>query len=409
MTPDSSQPDSGTSWRAAWLWALGWWLLYSVVLIGWAATISGQFPHTAVERSMPVWPPTAPLDAWLARVVLWSQARYDVFWYIGIAEQGYAFERGGTAFHPLYPLLTGLLGRLLGGQYLLAAWLIAQVCCVAMLTLLYRLVLLDYDVPTARRTVWFLLGSPLGFSFLIPYTESLLLLGVIGAIYAARMRRWWLAGIAGAVAALTKQPGTVVLLVLLWELWQQQGAQIQRRNWRVVLQPLAALALIPAALVVWLIYRASLGDVAFTWNDPGSILNQLLVTPEYEQVWGEYFSWPWVNLLFALERLQTNPSWYLTLHLVLMLVMTSIALVALWRQRRSYAILTGIWTLMNLMIVYPQWPYMSVIRRFTVIFPLFIQLAVWGRYRLVRILVPLISLLLWLIIVMAYVRLSFVP
>ena len=59
-----------------------------------------------------------------------------MFWNIGIAEYGYAYRIGSTAFHPLYPLLIGVLGRAFGGDYLLAGWLIAQVCCVAMLALL---------------------------------------------------------------------------------------------------------------------------------------------------------------------------------------------------------------------------------------------------------------------------------
>ena len=90
-----------------------------------------------------------------------------------------------------------------------------------MLALLYRLVALDDDEATAQRTTLFLIGSPLGFSFLLPYTESLLLLSIVAALYAARRGRWWLAGAAGGAAALTKQLGVVVVLPLLWELWQQ--------------------------------------------------------------------------------------------------------------------------------------------------------------------------------------------
>jgi hypothetical protein len=118
-----------------------------------------------------------------------------------VAEQGYSYRLGSTAFHPLYPLLIGGLGRMLGGNYLLAGWLVAQICCVAMLALLYTLVLLDYDQGVAQQTTLLLIGSPLGFIFLVPYAESLLLLCIVGAFYAARRGRWLLAGLAGASAA----------------------------------------------------------------------------------------------------------------------------------------------------------------------------------------------------------------
>src|SRR3954469_6316675 len=191
----------------AWRWAITLFLGYRVLWTVWAAWVSSVYPQYQPEQALPIWPIAAPLGVWLERVILWPAARYDVFWNIGIAEQGYAYLPGSTAFHPLYPILIGIVGRLFGGDYLLAGWLIAQVCCVIMLALLYKLVLVDYDEGVARRTTLFLIGSPLGFALLIPYAESLLLLCIVGALYAARLRRWWLAGLLGAGAALTKQPG----------------------------------------------------------------------------------------------------------------------------------------------------------------------------------------------------------
>ena len=64
---------------------------------------------------------------------------------------------------------------------------------------------------------------------------------------------------------------------------------------------------------------------------------------------------------------------------------------------------------MNLSIVYPLWPYMGIIRRFTIIFPLFIQLAVWARSRRVALLIVCANALLWVYISEAYMRLAFVP
>jgi hypothetical protein len=410
-----SQSSSGrltARWLAldpSWRWALKLFLGYRVLFSIWAAWVSSVYPRFAEEAAITIWPINASLGDWLQRTLLWPVARYDVIWYVGIAEYGYGYQPGATAFHPLYPLLMGMLGRLFGGNYLLAGWLIAQVCCVLMLVLLYRLVLRDGDTGMAQRTTLFLLGSPLGFSFLLPYTESLLLLCVVGAFYAARLGRWWLAGLAGAGAALTKQPGVIVLLPLLWELWQQQGDRLRARDFRPLIWPLLGLALTPLGLLAFLVYRASLGDVNFSLSDPASFVGSLLVTPSYLGTWGEYFSWPWVNLQFAVEQLQTRPYFYLVINVFVMLFMLALIAYTILRQRRSYAIYSLLLTLMNLSIVYPLWPYMGIIRRFTIVFPMFIQLARWGRSHVVTALILFVNTLLWVLISQMYVRNAFVP
>jgi len=393
----------------SWRWALQLFLGYRVLFSIWATWVSAARPHFAEEAAMAIWPINAPLDYWLQRVLLWPSARYDVLWYVGIAEHGYAYHVGSTAFHPLYPLLMGLLGRVLGGNYLLAGWLIAQVCCVAMLAVLYRLVLLDHDAGVARRTTLFLLGSPLGFAFLLPYSESLLLLCIAGALYAARRGRWWLAGLAGAAAALTKQPGAVVVLPLAWELWVQQREQIRARVFRPLLRPLLGLALVPLGLLVFLVYRATRGDVSFSWSDPHSLVAALLVTPSYQDVWEHYFTWPWTSLQFVAERLQTAPTFYLQLSTFLMLIMALVTCYGVLRLRRSYAIYSVVLLVMNLSIVYPLVPFISVVRRFTIIFPLFIQLAIWGRSRVLTALILIFSTFLWVLIGEMYVRNAFIP
>jgi hypothetical protein len=414
-TTAEASPAEGwlrTRWRAidpSWRWALTLFTGYRVLFSFWAAWVSSAYPKFAEEAAITIWPINATVDSWLQRVLFWPVARYDVLWYVGIAEHGYGYRPGSTAFHPLYPLLTGLIGRVLGGNYLLAGWLIAQVCCVAMLALLYRLVLMDYEPAVARRTTLFLIGSPLGFAFLLPYTESLLLLCIIGAFYAARRNRWWLAGLAGAGAALTKQPGVMVALPLAWELWQQQREHLLAHRSRQVLRPLLGLALIPLGLLAFLAYRATLGDVRFDLADPSSWVGSLLVTPSYQDVWGEYFSWPWVNFVLALEQMRSAPYFYLVLNTFLMLIMAVLVCYSLRYQRFSYSIYSALLLIMNLSIVYPWWPYMGILRRFTIIFPLFIQLAVAGRSRVVTGLILLCNTVLWVYISEAYIRNAFVP
>jgi hypothetical protein len=393
----------------AWRWAITLFLGYRVLWTVWAAWVSSVYPHSQPEKVLPIWPITAPLGVWLERVILWPAARYDVFWNTGIAEQGYAYLPGSTAFHPLYPLLIGVFGRLLGGNYLLAGWLIAQVCCVIMLALLYKLVLLDYDEGVARRTTLFLIGSPLGFVLLIPYAESLLLLCIVGALYAARRGRWWLAGLLGAGAALTKQPGVVVLVPLTWELWRTYRAELRAHQLRSVLRPLLGLALVPLGLMMFLIYRATLGDAEFSWRDPSTIISALMVTPSYDKVWDHHFSWPWMSLLLAFDRLRTAPFFYLILNTFVMLIMALIVCYSVLRQRGAYVFYSLCLLVMNLSIVYPLIPFISVIRRFLIIFPLFIQLAVWGRSPRTCMLILFCNTVLWVYISEAYVRFAYLP
>jgi hypothetical protein len=393
----------------AWRWAITLFLGYRVLWTVWAAWVSSAYPQNLPEQLLPIWPITAPLGVWLERVILWPAARYDVFWNTGIAEQGYAYLPGSTAFHPLYPLLIGVFGRLLGGNYLLAGWLIAQVCCVIMLALLYKLVLLDYDEGVARRTTLFLIGSPLGFVLLIPYAESLLLLCIVGALYAARRGRWWLAGLLGAGAALTKQPGVVVLAPLAWELWRTYRTELRARQLRSVLRPLLGLALVPLGLLMYLIYRATLGDAEFSWRNPSTIIWALLVTPSYDKVWDHHFSWPWMSLLLAFDRLRTAPFFYLLLNTFLMLIMAVIVCYSALRQRGAYVFYSLCLLVMNLSIIYPLLPFISVVRRFLIIFPLFIQLAVWGRSPRMCMLILCCNTVLWVYISEAYVRGAYLP
>jgi hypothetical protein len=394
---------------APWRWALTLFLGYRVLWSFWAAWVSSVYPYNPIEKALPVWPISASFGVWLERVLLWPAARYDVFWNIGIAEQGYAYRTGSTAFHPLYPLLIGVLGRAFGGNFLLAGWLIAQVCCVALLALLYKLVLLDYNEGMARRTTLFLIGSPLGFVLLVPYAESLLLLCIVGALYAARLRRWWLAGLLGASAALTKQPGVVVLLPLLWEVWHVHRDDLRTRQFRPLLVPLLALMFVPLGLLTYLIYRATLGDAEFTWTNPSTLIWALLVTPSYDRVWDHHFSFPWVGLRVAIDRLRTAPFFYLILNMFLMSIMAVIVCYSALRQRGSYVVYSLCLLIMNLSIVYPLIPYISVVRRFLIIFPLFIQLALWGRSPRLCALILFCNTVLWVYISEAYVRYAYLP
>ena len=150
------------------------------------------------------------------------------------------------------------------------------------------------------------------------------------------------------------------------------------------------------------------GEVS-TWQNPSTLIWALLVTPSYDRIWDHHFSWPWVSMLTAIDRLRTAPFFYLILNTFGMLIMATIAAYGALRQRGSYALYSACLLLMNLSIVYPYLPYISILRRFTIIFPLYIQLALWGRSRWLTALILCCNTLLWVYISEAYVRFAYLP
>jgi len=72
-------------------------------------------------------------------------------------------DDGTVTVSPLYPHLIRWLGLLLGGEYLLAALLVTNVALIIGLTLLYKLVCLDFPESTARRAMIYVLAFPAGF------------------------------------------------------------------------------------------------------------------------------------------------------------------------------------------------------------------------------------------------------
>src|SRR5438270_156103 len=65
-------------------------------------------------------------------------------------------------------------------------------------------------------------------SFSAVYTESPFLLLVSGELLAASLRQWWLAGILGALAALTRSYGAFLILPYAVLYWQQHGLYLSR-------------------------------------------------------------------------------------------------------------------------------------------------------------------------------------
>jgi Dolichyl-phosphate-mannose-protein mannosyltransferase len=131
-------------------------------------------------------------------------------------------------FFPLFPWLVGAVNVILH-EPLVSAFLVSGVASLFAAPLLYRLVRAEEGRGVALLAAWFLLSFPTAYFLHIGYTESLFLALVLGSFLAARRDRWWLAGILGGLAALTRVNGLVLIPALAADAWLAWDADPQHR------------------------------------------------------------------------------------------------------------------------------------------------------------------------------------
>jgi hypothetical protein len=175
-------------------------------------------------------------------VLAGSMDRFDAGWYLRIAGQGYGSGRAGQlAFFPLYPMMMRGVAAMTG-SYVLAGIAISAVSFLLALVLVHRLTELELGVRAADATVLLLSFCPLSFFFTAIYTESLFLALSVGSVYAARRGRWPLAYLLGALAALTRPTGVLLVLGLAVMRLRSRGHSIRG---------LLGLLTVPAALAAY--------------------------------------------------------------------------------------------------------------------------------------------------------------
>lgn len=180
-----------------------------------------------------VWANKAPVGfyGWLE---IWNH--WDGPHYLDIARDGYVTQgdqRIWIVFYPLYPWAIRLFTLVLRNP-LLSAFAVSALASVVAGLLLSRLTELDFDRAVSRSAVWFMFIFPTSYFFHIGYTESLFLAFALGSFLAARRRAWWLAGVVGALACLTRVNGLLLIPALAGEAFLQyrtDGRRGPRAEW----------------------------------------------------------------------------------------------------------------------------------------------------------------------------------
>ena len=167
-------------------------------------------------------------------------ARFDAGWYSSIALEGYSFDgnfnkQQNVAFFPAYPALERVVGYPLGAfapggvpretRLARLLWGGVIISCLAFAwaaVYLWRLAADTIGPARAPAAVALLSAYPFAVFFSAAYTESLFLLGAIGAIYHFRRQELAPAAAWGFLVGLTRPNGcflSIVLACLVAERW----------------------------------------------------------------------------------------------------------------------------------------------------------------------------------------------
>lgn len=182
----------------------------------------------------------------LPTYTLWhSWDRWDSELFTTIAQYGYTnYDR--IAFFPLYPLLERALMYVAYNNPFIAGLVISNFAGLGIFVVLYLLVKDDFSAELAERTVLYLAIFPTAFYLASGYDEPLFIFLSLMSFYQLRRGHWWLAGIFGFLASLTRSAGLLMLIPFCYEYLRQHTFQWKTIRWDVLWG-----ALIPAGIALF--------------------------------------------------------------------------------------------------------------------------------------------------------------
>jgi Gpi18-like mannosyltransferase len=305
---------------------------------------------------VPGWPAhPAPDPGWHNLFTAWE--RFDALWFLRIAEQGYRAGDGSAAFFPLFPFAVRAMSFVIGGHPFGAAMVVSNLSFLAALVVTYLLTNLEFDERRARAAVVLLAFFPTSYFFLMPYSESLFLFLAVTAFLFARRGSWVGAGIAGALAALTRSVGIALAPALAIEALHRR-AEGRGPAWPGLVAAAATAGGTLAYLGSW---ELRAGDA--------------LAPLHTQQGWERAFSWPWASVweatLTAFRYVGDTNGGYWLLDWLIVIPFLGAAAYAVARYRPSYGVYVLVTLLIPLSFVFESRTLMSMPRFVLVVFPAF--------------------------------------
>jgi 4-amino-4-deoxy-L-arabinose transferase-like glycosyltransferase len=358
-----------------WRTQINWPVIGGVLGVKLAVLIWGAFSYVVfASRS---------IDGPRGLLQLWN--RWDAPHYLDLAQYGYQNSgelRLFLVFYPLYPWLTRLFAAPFG-DVLIGAFLVSTVASIVAALLLYELAKLDLPTAAASRAVWFLLIFPTGYFLHIGYTESLFIALMLGSFWAARTDRWWLAGVLGAFATLSRVNGLLLIPALLVEA-AYQWWQTRRFNVRW--------------LWIGVIAFGFGGYLLLNYTVSGDPFTFLTIQREH---WYKSLTWPWIGVGHLIDSFRWREAdeirYIFGPELIFIVCIVALAVETSLTMRPSYSV----WFVSNTLLFISTSFILSVPRYSLILFPIFLWLAKRGSSKIAFGLLSAVSiaLMLWFIAV----------
>ena len=320
-----------------------------IVIAELAAVIIGQRAGVHVQESR--------------NLLLAVWGRWDAVHYIDIATIGY--HGTDMAFFPLYPLLIAGLGKAIG-NHLVAGLIISNVALFFGLLFLYKLVEHEFDRHVARRAMFYISIFPTALYFSAVYTEALFFMLTVASFYYMRERRWWLAGVIGFFAALTRVEGILLIVPYAIEWATAYWSALRTPQDRAAaIGRLVPVILIPFGLAL---YMSTLWVIN---GDP-------LYFSHVQANWNRHLAPPWTAVWNSFHKIATSSSPQNVANQVLEVAFTALmvgVLAAGWRRLKpSYIAYMGL----SILVPMSTSSLMSMPRFALVLFPMFAIFGLWG-------------------------------
>lgn len=340
-------------WRREWLYDLALLIGTRLALMAIGVVAIALLPIG--PRHLDLMPHLPALDMW---------AQWDAQHYVNIAVRGYdppTAPESNIAFFPLYPLLIRLVlmavGRVDTQTGAFVGLVISNVALFFSLLYLSALIARDFSISLARRVVLYVLVFPTTLFLSSVYAEPVFLAAAVASLYHARAGEWGRSGVAGALAALTRPFGVLLLFPIAVELYRQHA---RPRSWLALIGPPLGLALF-------------IGYLWWLFGDPLAYFHA-------GTTWGRGLHAPWDVLIGYINGpLQAFDWTYSWLDLVSIIAMVAIVIVGIKLVPASYSSYSAA-GLVFAMSTGVAW--FSASRHALALFPIIVVLALLGwRYK----------------------------